>query len=143
MKIRNFLLIFFVITSISLISCNKDSNSSSSLVGKWNFESQRFKTTAPAGSRIRSSDETEEVSGTFEFKSNGTYQSCIQAEECQSGFYKKSGSTLTYSDSEDFANPSDVSIQTLTSKKLVFYAKDTYQDNGYTITDEIWTTLTR
>ncbi|MFN5334545.1 MAG: hypothetical protein ACK5BV_05090 [Bacteroidota bacterium] len=127
------------------ISCSKgsDSGSNSSLiVGKWNLQSSREKITAPPASGEPSSDETFSISGTVEFKSNGTYEYCSDG-SCFTEYYKVSGSTLVTSPEANFSDPDNATIQTLTSSKLVLYNKETYNSNGYNIVEEVWTTLTR
>jgi hypothetical protein len=144
MSIKKLFVVLFVIFNVTQISCKKDSDSSS-IVGKWNSESIRYKTTAPAGSGIPSSDETDPFTGfTVEFRSNGTIQSCTVGEGCsEDGYYRVSGSTLTFSESSDFSNPTTNTIQTLTKNKLVIYEKDSETINGYNIVYESWITLNR
>ena len=148
MSIKKLLIGLFVFISVTQISCKKDSDSgsnSSLIVGKWNSESIRIKTTAPSGSGEQSSDETDTWTGeTYEFRSNGTTQSCIVGEGCsEDGYYKVSGSTLTFSENSDFSNPRTITIQTLTKNKLVIYEKDSETINGYNIVYEYWVTYNR
>jgi hypothetical protein len=141
MSIPKIFLALFLFISVTQISCKKDSDAS--IVGKWTLESRREKVTAPTGSDTPSSDDTYPGDGeTAEFRSNGTASNCFDG-SCTNGYYKVSGKTLTTSSTSDFSEPYELTILTLTSKKLVLYEKYTYNDGGDLITEEYWDTFTR
>lgn len=142
---KNLALLLFVFVSFSQISCKKDNaaggSNAASIVGKWTIAGAKVKYTAPPEPPA---EQNVPLSGTIEFKSDGTATACITGDPCTTDKYKISGSTLTVADGDDFTtDPTVLTIQSLTANSLVLYQKEIETVMGDTITTETTITLTR
>lgn len=144
MSIKKNLFALFLFVCIIQISCSKDaSNEDFSIVGKWNLNSNRIKTTPPNGSGIKPSDSTiVRSNSTIEFKSDGTYQS-NDGTVSTNGYYQRAGNTIKSSASANFSNPQSSTIETLTSNTMVLYSTTSQNVNGVVVPYETWLNLSR
>lgn len=139
-------LIFLSLVALMFFfSCSKSENRTTpSIVGRWNFDSDRYKSTTLQGSTIVNSEDTTTyyAAGSYlELRSDGTFSSLVDS-TYDNGNYTVANNKLTIMTSND---TSIVDILSLTDNLLQLHniGSDVDTTIGYTYNWEFWINLSR